>query len=128
VYENDYENEEEQLATIFCTIKQLKVLLKISRHNFIGLVEAFKRKSLKNVGFKFIKLWNFDGLQDQKVINAWIAKMEDYLHVVKVGQQSIVQLAQSYLKDYGLTWWRTMRQEEGKTHGYTWEFFKECIE
>jgi hypothetical protein len=21
-----------------------------------------------------------------------------------------------------------MRQEEGKTHGYTWEFFKECIE
>jgi hypothetical protein len=21
-----------------------------------------------------------------------------------------------------------MRQKEGKTHGYTWEFFKECIE
>jgi hypothetical protein len=21
-----------------------------------------------------------------------------------------------------------VRQEEGKTHGYTWEFFKECIE
>ncbi len=21
-----------------------------------------------------------------------------------------------------------MRQDEGKTHGYTWEFFKECIE
>ncbi len=21
-----------------------------------------------------------------------------------------------------------MRQEEGKNHGYTWEFFKECIE
>jgi hypothetical protein len=21
-----------------------------------------------------------------------------------------------------------MRQEEGKNHGYTWEFFKECLE
>jgi hypothetical protein len=39
-----------------------------------------------------------------------------------------VELAQSYLKGYASTWWRTVRQEEGKTHGYTWEFFKECIE
>jgi hypothetical protein len=38
-----------------------------------------------------------------------------------------MELAQSYLKDYASTWWRTMRQEEGKTHGYTWEFFKEHI-
>jgi hypothetical protein len=27
-----------------------------------------------------------------------------------------------------LTWWRIVRQKEGKTHDYTWEFFKEHIE
>jgi hypothetical protein len=54
--------------------------------------------------------------------------MEDYLHVTKVGQHSSVKLAQSYLKGYASTWWRTVRQEEGKTHSYTWEFFKERIE
>jgi hypothetical protein len=27
-----------------------------------------------------------------------------------------------------LTWWRTIKQEEGKTHGYTWEFFREHVE
>jgi len=32
------------------------------------------------------------------------------------------------LKGYASTWWRTVRQEEGKTHVYTWEFFKERIE
>jgi hypothetical protein len=54
--------------------------------------------------------------------------MEDYLHAAKVGRQLAVELAQSYLKGYASTWWRTVRQKEGKTHGYTWEFFKECIE
>jgi hypothetical protein len=32
------------------------------------------------------------------------------------------------LKGYAATWWRTVRQEEGKNHGYTWEFFKELLE
>jgi hypothetical protein len=54
--------------------------------------------------------------------------MEDYLHASKVGLHSFVELTQSYLKGYGSTWWRTVRQEEGKTHGYTREFFKERIE
>jgi hypothetical protein len=54
--------------------------------------------------------------------------MEDYLHATKVGRHSTVELAQSYLKGYASTWLRTMRQEERKTHGYTWEFFKERIE
>jgi len=36
--------------------------------------------------------------------------------------------SQSYLKGYASTWWRIVRQEEGNTHGYTWEFFKERIE
>jgi hypothetical protein len=61
-------------------------------------------------------------------VDVWLAKMEDYLHGTKVGRHSTVELAQSYLKGYASTWWRTMRQEEGKTHGYTWEFFKERIE
>jgi hypothetical protein len=34
--------------------------------------------------------------------------------------KSVVELAQSYLKGYAATWWRTVRQEEGKSHGYTW--------
>jgi hypothetical protein len=61
-------------------------------------------------------------------VDAWFAKMDDYLHVAKVGRHSSVELAQSYLKGYASTWWRTVKQEEGKTHGYTWEFFKEHIE
>jgi hypothetical protein len=36
--------------------------------------------------------------------------------------------AQSYLKGYTPTWWKTMKQKERKNHGYTWEFFKEGIE
>jgi hypothetical protein len=53
--------------------------------------------------------------------------MEDYFHAAKVGQHSAMKLAQSYLKGYASTWWRIMRQEERKTHNYTWEFFKEHI-
>jgi hypothetical protein len=51
--------------------------------------------------------------------------MEDYVHAVKIGQKSAMELNQSYLKGYASTWWRIVKQEEGKTHGYTWEFFKE---
>jgi hypothetical protein len=51
--------------------------------------------------------------------------MEHYVHAVKVGQKSAMELNQSYLKGYASTWWRIVKQEEGKTHGYTWEFFKE---
>jgi hypothetical protein len=61
-------------------------------------------------------------------VDVWLAKMEDYLHAAKVGRHSSVELAQSYLKGYASTRWRIVRQEEGKTHGYTWEFFKERIE
>jgi hypothetical protein len=61
-------------------------------------------------------------------VDAWLAKMEDYLHVAKVGRHSAVEFAQSYLKGYAATWWKTMRQEEGKNHGYISEFFKDRIE
>jgi hypothetical protein len=50
--------------------------------------------------------------------------MEDYFHATKVGRHSVVELAQFYLKGYVSTWWKTMRQEEGTNHGYTWKFFK----
>jgi hypothetical protein len=61
-------------------------------------------------------------------MDGWLAEMEDYLHATKVGRHSAMELAQSYLKGHAVTWWRTMRQEEGKSHGYTWEFFKDHIE
>jgi hypothetical protein len=54
--------------------------------------------------------------------------MEDHLHATKVGRHSLVEFAQFYLKGYDSTWWRTVKQEERKTHGYTWEFFKERIQ
>jgi hypothetical protein len=53
--------------------------------------------------------------------------MEDYIHVAKVGRHLAMEFAQSYLKGYASTWWRTMKQEERKTHGYTWEFFRGCV-
>jgi hypothetical protein len=54
--------------------------------------------------------------------------MEDYIHAAKVGKHLAVELAQSYLKGYVFTWWTTVKQEERKNHGSTWEFFKERIE
>jgi hypothetical protein len=50
--------------------RQLEVLLKMNRLNFIELVAAFKGGSSKGVGFKPAKLGNFDGVQDQKVVDA----------------------------------------------------------
>jgi hypothetical protein len=52
---DDHENEKEQPTTILFIPKQLEVLLKMNRPDFIGLVEA-----LKGVGFKPIKFGNFD--------------------------------------------------------------------
>ncbi len=100
----------------------------MNRFYFIKLVVAFKRGSSKGVGFKPTKLVNFDEVWDHKVVDAWFAKMEDYFHVAKIGRHLAVELSQSCLKGYLSTWWRIVRQEEGKTHGYKWEFFKESIE
>jgi len=92
------------------------------------LVAVLKGGSSKGVEFKPAKPRNFDGARDPKVVDVWLAKMEDYLHVAKVGRHLAVELTQSYLKGYDSTWWRMMRQEEGKTHSYSLEFFKERIE
>jgi hypothetical protein len=125
---DDHENEKQQPTTVLFTLEQLEVLLKMNRPDFTKLVSPLKGASLKGVGFQLAKLGNFDGIRDRKVVDAWLAEMEDYLHAAKVRRHSAVELAQSYLKSYASTWWRTARQEEGKTHGYTWEFFKGRIE
>jgi hypothetical protein len=46
---NDHESEEEQHSIICFTPKQLEVLLKMNRPDFIGLVEALKGRSFKNI-------------------------------------------------------------------------------
>jgi hypothetical protein len=125
---DDHESEEEQPNEVLFTPEQLEVLLKMNRPNFTKLVVALKGGSSKGVGFKPAKPGTFDGARDRKVVDAWLAEMEDYFHAAKVGWHSAVELAQSYLKGYASTWWRMVKQEKGKTHGYTWEFFKERIE
>jgi hypothetical protein len=100
--------------------EQLEVLFKMNRPNFIDLVAAFKGGSSKEAKFQPAKPENFNGAHDRKVADAWLVEMEDYIHATKVGRHLAVELAQSYLKGYAATWWRTLRQEEGKNHGYTW--------
>jgi hypothetical protein len=106
----------------------LEVLLKMNRPDFGELVAALKTGTSKGERFQPAKPENFDGARDQKVVDAWLMEMKDYLHAAKLGRHSTVELAQSYLKGYAATWWRTVKQEEGKSHGYTWEFFKEHLE
>jgi hypothetical protein len=73
------------------------------------LVTALKGGLLKSVSFKPIEPGNFDGIRDWKVVDIWLANMEDYIHAAKVSKHSTMELAQSYLKGYASTWWRTMR-------------------
>ncbi len=91
----------------------------MNRPNFNELVAALKRGSSKNAGYQLAKPGNFNGAHDRKVVDVWLAKMDDYLHATKVGRHLAVELAQSYLKGYAATWWRTVKQKEGKSHGYT---------
>jgi hypothetical protein len=125
--QNELESEEEQRSSVPFTPEQLEVL-KMNRPDFGELVAALKTGTSKGERFQLAKPGNFDGARDRKVVYAWLTEMDDYLHAAKVGQHSAVELAQSYLKGYAATWWRTVRQEEGKNHGYTWEFFKERLE
>ncbi len=106
----------------------MEVLFKMNRPNFSELVAALKGGASKDARFQLVKPRNFDGARDRKVVDVWLVEMEDYMHAAKVGRHSTVELAQSYLKGYVATWWRTVRQEEGKIHGYTWELFKEQVE
>ncbi len=100
----------------------------MNRLDISELVAALKGGSSKNEGYQPAKPGNFNGARDRKVVDAWLAEMEDYIHAAKVGRHSAVEFAQSYLKGYAATWWRIVRQEEGKNHSYTWEFFKDRVE
>jgi len=126
--QDEPESEEEQRRSVLFTQEQLEVLLKMNRPDFSELVAALKGGASKDAPFQPAKPRNFDGVRDRKVVDAWLVEMEDYLHAAKVGRHSAVEPAQSYLKGYAATWWRTVKQEEGKNHGYTWEFFKDYVE
>ncbi len=82
---DDHESEEKQPNTIIFTLEQLEVLLKMNRPNFTELVTTLKGGSSKGVGFQPAKPGNFDGIRNQKVVDVWLAKVEDYIHVAKVG-------------------------------------------
>jgi hypothetical protein len=65
----------------------------MNRFDFIELVAAFKGRLSKGVGFKLVKLGNFDRVRDWKVVDVWLVKMEDYLHAAKVGRHLAMELA-----------------------------------
>ncbi len=73
----EHESEEEQPNGVLFTSEQLEVLLKMNRPDFSELVEVLKGGSSKSVGFKPARLRNFDGARDRKVVDAWLAEMED---------------------------------------------------
>ncbi len=102
--QDEPKSEEEQRSSVLFTPEQLEVLLKMNRPDFGELVAALKMGTSKGERFQPAKPGNFDGAHDRKVVDAWFAEMEDYLHAAKVGRHSAVELAQSYLKGYAATW------------------------
>jgi len=65
----------------------------MNKPNFNELVVTFKGRASKDAKFQPVKPGNFDGAHDRKVVDVWVAEMEDYLHATKVGQHSAVELA-----------------------------------
>ncbi len=106
--QDEPETEEEQRSSVLFTQEQLEVLFKMGRPDFGELVAALKTRAAKGERFQPAKLGNFNGAHDRKVMDVWLAEMDDYLHAAKVGRNSAVELAQSYLKGYAATWWRTV--------------------
>jgi len=91
---NEPESEEgEQRSLVLFTPEQLEVLFKMGRLDFGELVAAFKTGVAKGERFQPAKPGNFDGARDRKVVDAWFAEMDDYLHAAKVGRNSAVELA-----------------------------------
>jgi len=111
--QDEPESAEEQRSLVLFTQEQLEILLKMNRLDFNELVAALKGGASKDARFQPAKPENFDDARDRKVVHAWLAEMEDYLHATKVGRHLALELAHSYLKGYAATWWRTVRQEEG---------------
>jgi hypothetical protein len=76
----------------------------MGRPDFGELVAALKTRVAKGERFQLAKPGNFDGAHDRKVVDAWFVEMDNYIHAAKVGRNSAVELAQSYLKSYAATW------------------------
>jgi hypothetical protein len=87
------ESVEEQRSSVLFTLEQLEVVLKMNRLDFGELVAALKTGTTKGERFQPAKPGNFNGARDQKVVDVWLAEMEDYIHAAKVGRHSIVELA-----------------------------------
>jgi hypothetical protein len=83
--QDEPENEKEQWSSVLFTQEQLEVLLKMNRPDFSELVSALKGGASKDARFQFAKPRNFVGARDRKVVDAWLAGMENYLHAAKVG-------------------------------------------
>jgi hypothetical protein len=91
---NEPKSEEgEQRSSVPFTLEQLEVLLKMGRPDFGELVAGLKTGAAKGERFQPAKPGNFDGARDRKVVDAWLAKMDDYLHATKVGRNSAVEFA-----------------------------------
>jgi hypothetical protein len=86
--QDEPKSEGEQRSSVLFTSEQLEVLLKRNRPDFSELVAILKGGSSKNAGYQLAKPRNFDGAHDRKVVDAWLAEMEDYRHVAKVGRHS----------------------------------------
>jgi hypothetical protein len=97
-------SEETPRSSVLFTPEQLEVFLKMNKFDFGELVVALKTGASKNKRFQPAKPGNFDGARDRKVVDVWLAEMDDYIHAAKVGRHSAVELAQSYLKGYAATW------------------------
>jgi hypothetical protein len=82
------ESEEEQRSSVLFTQEQ-EVLLKMGRPDFGELVAALKTGAAKGERFQPAKRGNFDGARDRKVVDAWLAEMDDYLHAAKVGRNKV---------------------------------------
>ncbi len=91
--QDEPESEEEQQSSVLFTQEQLEVLLKMNKLNFSELVVAFKRGASKDARFQPAKPGNFNGAHDRKVVDAWLVKMEDYIHAAKVGRHLAMELA-----------------------------------
>jgi hypothetical protein len=72
----------------------------MNRPDFNELVAALKKGSSKNARYKLAKPRNFDGARDRKVVDVWLAEMEDYIHATTVGRHWAVDqvLANQCLK------------------------------
>jgi hypothetical protein len=100
--QDEPKSEQEQQSSILFTPEQLEVLLKMNRLDLSELVAAFL--VIQKCGIPTGQTREFRWCPRPKVVDAWFAEMEDYIHATKVGQHSIVELTQSYLKGYVVTW------------------------